>query len=155
MNRLITIGFVYWVLGSSWSLAEDPVDNQVKNALADIARFETHFSGKSSVSASQVKRTLKLLTLTRQRLDKSTNQSHTSWKATDGVLESSCDQAGADLVFTTSHKIGADNRSGNSPNYHGQLDELRIAKRALSQSELRFHWNNLTRHREFITYTQD
>jgi hypothetical protein len=83
MNRLITIGIVCWVLGSNWSLAEDPVDNQVKNALADITRFETQFSGKSSVSASQVKRTLRLLTLTRQRLDKSTNQSHTSWKAAD------------------------------------------------------------------------
>jgi len=73
----------------------------------------------------------------------------------DGELESRCDQAGADLVFTGPHKIGADNRSGNSPNYHGLLDELRISKRVLTQPELRFHWNNVIRNAGFITYIQD
>jgi outer membrane protein assembly factor BamB len=70
----------------------------------------------------------------------------------DGELESSCDQAGTDLVFTSPHRIGADNRAGNSPNYHGLLDEMRIARRALSQSELRFHWKNVIQSRGFITY---
>jgi len=73
----------------------------------------------------------------------------------DGELESTCDQAAADLVFTTPHKIGADNRAGNSPNYHGLLDEMRISQRALSQSELRFHWKNVIQNSGFITYVQD
>jgi len=73
----------------------------------------------------------------------------------DGQLESHCDQAGADLVFTGPHKIGADNRPGNSPNYHGLLDEMRISQRVLNQSELRFHWNNVIRNTGFITYIQD
>ncbi len=73
----------------------------------------------------------------------------------DGELESSCDQTGADVVFTTLHKIGADKRSGNSPNYHGFLDEMRIAQRALSQSELWFHWKNVIQSRGFTTYIRD
>jgi len=73
----------------------------------------------------------------------------------DGELESTRDQAGTDLVFTTLHKIGADKRSGNSPNYHGLLDEMRISQRALSRSELRFHWKNVTQNRGFITHIQD
>jgi len=73
----------------------------------------------------------------------------------DGELESLCDQAGADLVFTTPHRIGADNRSGNSPNFHGLLDEMRIARKPLSQSELRFHWQNVIQHSGFIGYIRD
>jgi len=74
---------VCWALGSGWSLAAEPVDNHVKNALLDIERYEKQFAGKSSANASTVKRTLKLLTLTRQRLDGSTNQSHASWVEAD------------------------------------------------------------------------
>ncbi len=77
-KRLIAV-MVYGVFSAGWSLAAEPVDNHVKGALADIERYEKQFAGKTSANASTVKRTLKLLALTRQRLDSSENKSHESW----------------------------------------------------------------------------
>ncbi|MCZ6671807.1 MAG: hypothetical protein O7C75_02595, partial [Verrucomicrobia bacterium] len=74
---------VCWILGNVWSLAEEPVDNQVKNALVDIAKYENQFAGQTSANPATVKRSLKLLTLTRQRLDSSSNKTHASWIEAD------------------------------------------------------------------------
>ncbi len=79
MRFVKIIAFVSVMLAPQLGLADDPVDNHVKSALADIERYENQFEGKTNVNASTVKRTLKLLTLTRERLDKSANQSHASW----------------------------------------------------------------------------
>lgn len=83
MRLLQIVAFVSVILGPQWVLAEDPVDSHVKNALADIERYENQFAGKTSVNASTIKRTLKLLKLTRERLDSSTHQSHASWIQAD------------------------------------------------------------------------
>ena len=46
-------------------------------------KYEQQFSGVAQANPSTIKRTLKLLTLTRQRLDSSPNQSHASWQDAD------------------------------------------------------------------------
>lgn len=58
-------------------------NRQIQDALSDILKYEKQFRGKTTVRASSVKRTLKLLTLTRQRLDSSPNQSSPSWQKAD------------------------------------------------------------------------
>ncbi|MFK7964864.1 MAG: hypothetical protein AB8C46_12955 [Burkholderiaceae bacterium] len=63
--------------------AVEPADSQIKGALGDIARFEQQATGLTSSRASNIKRTLKLMKLTRQRLDSSPNQSHPSWQEAD------------------------------------------------------------------------
>ncbi len=87
MKKLLIAVLVCWALGSAWSLAAEPVDNHVKNALLDIDKYEKRFAGKTSANASTVKRTLKLLSLTRQRLDGSPNKSHASWLEADKRLK--------------------------------------------------------------------
>ena len=54
----------------------------------------------------------------------------------DGELVATLDGAGADLRFRSKHRVGADNRSGIMPFFHGMLDELMIFDRALSPEEL-------------------
>lgn len=82
--------------------ATAPADNQIKNAQADIARFETQAAGFTPASKSSIRRTLKLLAVSRQRLDSSPNQTHASWqeadqryKALQARLESLLDGGGA------------------------------------------------------------
>lgn len=59
--------------------AAPPADSQIKNAAYDIDRYYKQFAGKTNVSASTAKRTLKLLTISRQNLDSSTHKSDPSW----------------------------------------------------------------------------
>jgi hypothetical protein len=54
----------------------------------------------------------------------------------DGELVATLDGAGADLRFKSKHRVGADNRTGTMPFFHGMLDELMIFDRALSLEEL-------------------
>ena len=63
--------------------AYSQTDQQIQSALSDIGKYEKQFSGKTTISASSIKRTLKLLLLTRQRLDSSPNQSSPSWQKAD------------------------------------------------------------------------
>jgi len=53
----------------------------------------------------------------------------------DGQLETSTTTVGTDITFTTTHRIGGDNR-GNPPGFHGRLDDLQIYSRALSPDEV-------------------
>jgi len=61
-----------------------PADAQIKSALDDIQRFESQTAGNPS--SATINRTLKLLGLTRQRLDSSPNKSHPSWAEADAKL---------------------------------------------------------------------
>lgn len=63
--------------------AADPADNDIKGALMDLQKYEQQFGTVTSANPSSVKRSLKLLTLTRQRLDGSSNKGHASWKEAD------------------------------------------------------------------------
>jgi len=83
MKKLLISAIVCWVLASGPSLAVEPVDSYVKGALVDLARYEKQFAGKTSANAATVKRTLRLLSLTRDRLDQSPNTSHESWLDAD------------------------------------------------------------------------
>lgn len=83
-----TFIFLCAFVACTCSLFSNPVDSQVKNALVDIERYESQFSGKPAPSASTAKRTLRLLNLTRERLDGSPNKSHSSWKNADQRLKS-------------------------------------------------------------------
>ena len=64
-------------------LGVDPADNNIKGALIDIEKYEKQFGSVTSANASSVNRSLKLLNLTRQRLDSSPNKGHASWKEAD------------------------------------------------------------------------
>jgi hypothetical protein len=60
----------------------------------------------------------------------------------DGILEFSHNSAGIDLNLVSSHRIGVDNRSGQTPQYfHGNLDEIRIWEVARTQSEIQQFMN--------------
>ncbi|WP_282608762.1 hypothetical protein [Pelagibius sp. Alg239-R121] len=66
--------------------AADPADNIIKNSLSDIVRFEQQAQGLTAARRSNVRRLLKLMTITRDRLDSSANQDHASWKEADQRL---------------------------------------------------------------------
>lgn len=79
-NLCLLLSSFFW---ASILLGAQPADNQIKGALIDIEKYEKQFSGQTQPNPSSVKRTLKLLTLTRQRLDSSPSQSHASWIETN------------------------------------------------------------------------
>jgi len=54
----------------------------------------------------------------------------------DGQMEAAVSTVGSDITFTTTHRIGADNRGSSTPNFHGQMDDLQVYSRALSQEEV-------------------
>jgi hypothetical protein len=65
--------------------------------------------------------------------DKATNA---NYMYIDGQLESRIATLGADITFSTTHRIAADNRGASTPNWHGLLDDLQVYTRALSQEEI-------------------
>ncbi len=71
------------VLLAPLAASTEAADSQIKGALMDIEKFERQFLQASHVNSSSVKRSLKLLSLTRQRLDSSPNKSHASWQQAD------------------------------------------------------------------------
>lgn len=60
--------------------ATQPADHIIKNAIADISRFEQQASGLTPARRSNAKRILKLLNLSHERLTHSTNQTDPSWQ---------------------------------------------------------------------------
>lgn len=68
-------------LTSTIVIAAEPADSAISSAMDDMTRLEQQVAG--SPSKSTLNRTLKLLTITRQRLDSSTNQSDPSWIEAD------------------------------------------------------------------------
>lgn len=72
------------LIASASLAATPPADNQIKSAQADIARFEQQASEFSAASSkSSIRRMLKLMKITRQRLEGSANKSHPSWREAD------------------------------------------------------------------------
>jgi hypothetical protein len=70
----------------------------------------------------------------------------------DGGLERTIDSAGDDIVFTTPHRIGGDNR-GKPPNFHGDMDELRVSTVARSADWIRACWKNQRAPDAFATWS--
>jgi hypothetical protein len=54
----------------------------------------------------------------------------------DGV-EVGAGKAGADVTWTFPHAIGADHRSGSTVHFQGDLDELKVLRRAMSAAEVK------------------
>ncbi len=82
MNYFKIVTVLACSLLAQQGLAADPADSNIDGAMADIERFEQQV-GTGSVSRSTANRTLRLLNLTRQRLDGSSNQSDPSWIEAD------------------------------------------------------------------------
>lgn len=68
-------------------VAAEPADSQIKGALFDIEKYEQQTTPAYLSNKSSVNRTLRLLKLTRQRLDSSPNKSDPSWVAANNRLE--------------------------------------------------------------------
>lgn len=83
MKILGIIASLCLIIATASLTGAEPADSQIKGAILDLERYEGQFLGKTSANASSVKRSLKLLTLTRQRLDSSPNKSHPSWAEAD------------------------------------------------------------------------
>ena len=66
MKRLSCLLSLVWLVGALGVHAQAPADSNIKAALADIEKFERQFAG-SSANPNSVRRTLKLLGLTRPR----------------------------------------------------------------------------------------
>lgn len=81
-SRIVVSGLV---LLCQLAMASEPADGNIRDALADIQRFEQQV-GTGSVSRNTANRTLKLLNLTRQRLDASGNREDPSWIEADTRL---------------------------------------------------------------------
>ena len=121
------------MLASTHSLifAVEPADSQIKGAFGDIDRYEKQFSGKSNPRASNVKRALKLLKLTRQRLDSSANKSHESWKLADqrytklvASLQSFLDGSGKASPSVNSQNTTTSNSSNSTPKATSSSPEM-------------------------------
>ena len=85
LTRLIAGSCLLVALAVSGTAMADtaPADNNIKSAQADIARFEAQAASFTGASKSSIRRTLKLLTVSRQRLDGSPNKTHASWQEAD------------------------------------------------------------------------
>ena len=79
MRNALTFLAVLAVSMHAWTA--EPADSAIRAAMDDLARFEQQLG--STPSKSTVNRTLKLLTLTRQRLDSSSNKDDPSWAEAD------------------------------------------------------------------------
>ena len=69
----------------------------------------------------------------------------------DGKLEKTVNDSGRDIEFTTTHRIGGDNR-GAPPNFHGLMDELRVSSVARSGDWLWACWKNQLAPDEFASW---
>ena len=83
MRRLISAALLLSFIFMGTAVADTAVDKNVSDSMADIERYEQQFAGKTNVNKSTVNRTLKLLKLTRQRLDSAADHSQPAWKAAD------------------------------------------------------------------------
>lgn len=83
MKVLRSLFFLSFILAGPLLCGVEPADSRIKGALIDIERYEREFGTATSARATNVNRALKLLSLTRQRLDESPNTGHSSWVEAD------------------------------------------------------------------------
>lgn len=83
MHKLFSVLIISMFLNVGIGYAETAVDRNVKNALIDISKYEKQFLGKSTASKPSLNRSLKLLKLTRQRLDGAADHAALSWQEAD------------------------------------------------------------------------
>ena len=78
-----TLLFFATLICAGPTLAGSNTDRQIESVMADLSRYEQQFAGKPDVNPNSVKRTLKLLGLTRQRLDRVSDHSSPAWQEAD------------------------------------------------------------------------
>jgi hypothetical protein len=88
MCKILIPLFFSLVFSIPVTFADTPVDREVTNALADISKYEQQYAGKTTAQKSAVNRTLKLLSLTRQRLDSAADHSTPAWQGAENRLNS-------------------------------------------------------------------
>ncbi len=79
MRKKLFALVLVWMLSFGISYVNAAPDRETAGALADIVKYEKQFAGQTSVSKSTANRTLKLLKITKQRLDSSGNKSESFW----------------------------------------------------------------------------
>jgi len=147
--KTIIVCLLLVIFSSVTSVSDaSPADKQIESALADISKYENQFSGKTTVSSSTVKRTLKLLGLTRQRLDDSSNQASPSWLEADtrynnlvdklnGFLtpqKSTASTPAATAPATTQQNTASTNSSGNTQMISQQRVRIKKIRRDIVSS---------------------
>jgi hypothetical protein len=82
MSRIpkLLLNAVFALLLPISALAATPADNQIKNALYDIDRYEKQIAGKTTLSKATANRTLKLLGIAKSNLESSPNKDHPTWQ---------------------------------------------------------------------------
>ncbi|MBN2309256.1 MAG: DUF2341 domain-containing protein, partial [Candidatus Hydrogenedentes bacterium] len=70
----------------------------------------------------------------------------------DGREDRFIEGAGTDVSFSTTHRVGGDNRGQSAPRFHGGVDELRVSTVARSGDWLRASWKNQSAYAEFVSY---
>ncbi len=83
MKKLTPIVFLCALFFVGTVFAAEDIDRNVSAALADIEKYEQQFAGQSAASKNNVNRALKLLKITRQRLDGAKDHTHPSWQEAD------------------------------------------------------------------------
>ncbi|MDF2366645.1 hypothetical protein [Sneathiella sp.] len=81
MKKLTSAVFLLFFVLTGAALAD--VDRNVAAALTDIEKYEQKYSGQTSASKTSINRDLKLLKLTRQRLDDAADHSQPEWQQAD------------------------------------------------------------------------
>jgi hypothetical protein len=81
MKKLISAVFLSFIFISGTAFAE--TDRNVTAALTDIEKYEQKYAGQASASKTNINRDLKLLKLTRQRLDSAADHSQPEWQQAD------------------------------------------------------------------------
>lgn len=93
----------------------EPADGQIRAALDDIARYEQQFPAGARERAANVKRAIRLLGLTRERLDGSPNRADESWLEADGRLNVLLDRLNGMLAGEDSQPPSPQPSSATAP----------------------------------------
>jgi len=132
MKKMISAVSGLLFLLSSVALAETSMDRNVKSALDDISKYEEQFLSKSKASKPTIKRTLKLLSLTRQRLDSVDDQSHPAWIEADQRFNNLQDHL--NLLLDPSSAPPARAASSNSSSPSQAATKAKTQKKTASSS---------------------
>ena len=109
-KRLCKIGILFLCIALSCpATAQAPADNQIRNALSYIEKYERQFESQNPISKPTATRTLKLLNIARQNLDSSANKNHSSWQSADQRLNA---------LISRVHSLSGSGSSGSKTVQH-------------------------------------
>ncbi len=129
--------FALCLLPAGWLFAAAPADSQIKSALQDLERYEQQFPASATVNPSSARRTLKLLGLTRQRLDSSSNQQHASWQEADARLKALIARLDAAVNPSSSPPPSAPQPTASQPAATQTTQSIPAAPQMISQYRVR------------------